>query len=314
MPEKKPPSAMIIPFGKHKGATVADVLATDPQYAEWMLGQAWFAERFAELHAALLTRGAGTDDTPEHNAIQARFMDPLFCAAFVVHVLGRETLTGGWKRARENEIEIRQQPGLHQWQSALPVERRNVEHWKRSLEENRLRNRWPDDWAPEQIAQHRAADRVTIETHLRKAETHLRELEQALADSLKRAEATPVMVVFGTSAQFERRGVDVILAWWFTTTDRTSRSPGAYLGYENSEAVEIKPSLGDDFPSVMRQLERLRVDLLLVGQHTGSLPLETVRQMFAANGRRLITVREIEAEIAHARALLVPMERPPNLG
>jgi hypothetical protein len=34
------------------------------------------------------------------------------------------------------------------------------------------------------------------------------------------------------------------------------------------------------------------------------VPLETVRAMFKANGRKLITVREIEAEIANARALI----------
>jgi hypothetical protein len=39
------PSAVVIPFGKHKGRTVAELLATDPQYTGWLLGQAWVAER-----------------------------------------------------------------------------------------------------------------------------------------------------------------------------------------------------------------------------------------------------------------------------
>jgi hypothetical protein len=47
---------LVIPFGKHKDATVAEVLATDPFHADWLLAQAWFAERFAVLHAALLQR------------------------------------------------------------------------------------------------------------------------------------------------------------------------------------------------------------------------------------------------------------------
>ena len=89
MTEPKEPSAIIIPFGKHKGATVAELLAKDPAYADWITAQGWVAERFAELHAAILSRGAGTDDTPEHNAIQVRFLDPVFRAAFLTTVADR---------------------------------------------------------------------------------------------------------------------------------------------------------------------------------------------------------------------------------
>jgi len=211
MVAKPEPSAMILPFGKHKGRTVADVLASDPQYAEWMLGQAWFAERFAELHAALLTRGAASDDTPEHNAIQARFLDPVFRAAL----------------------------GLT------------------------LSKRWCD------------------------------------FDLAKAA------------VQFEYQGIDVVLGAF---GQRTYAIPGTRFspGYGIPEAVEdgviltieIKPSLGDDFPTVMRQMERLHARVLVIDQLTGRLPLETVRAMFKANGRKLVTVREIEAEIANARALI----------
>ena len=41
------------------------------------------AERFAELHSAIITRGAGIDDSPEHNAIQGRFLDRAFRDGFV---------------------------------------------------------------------------------------------------------------------------------------------------------------------------------------------------------------------------------------
>jgi len=54
------PSAIVIPFGKHKGAIVAELLEKDPAYAEWIIAQGWVAERFAVLHAAILSRGAGS--------------------------------------------------------------------------------------------------------------------------------------------------------------------------------------------------------------------------------------------------------------
>lgn len=282
---------MIIPFGKHKGTTVAEVLATDPQYAEWVLGQAWFAERFAELHAALLSRGAASDDTPEHNAIQARFLDPLFRAAFVLCVKGPEALQQR-EKARQNELEIRQ-TRLHEYERVLVERRGRVEYYRRSG--------------------------VTMAGRdlLGEAETKLREIEQTLANSRKHAEATPVVVAFGSSPVFERRGVDVALWWWFTVAEREQRQPGSARSFEDPLGIEIKPSLGDDFPAVMRQMERLDgpvtrsgaelgrwVRYLVIDRFSGSLPLDTVREMFRANERRLVTVREIEAEIANARALV----------
>jgi hypothetical protein len=304
VPDKPQPSAMIIPFGKHKGRTVADVLATDPQYAEWMLGQAWFADRFAELHAALLSRGAATDDTPEHNAIQARFLDPLFQAAFVLLAIGPKKWQERQGTARENELEIRQHPGLHKWQSQLSTHRSNIKYLQDRIERCR------SDYTMASMVSH-------WETDVAKEKIKLQEVEQILADSRRRAEATPVAVIFGSSAGFERRGVDVVLRWWFTIAEREARQPGSARGFEDAVGIEIKPSLGDDFPTVMRQMERLEgpamtadgyrslpVRILVIDQFAGRLPLETVRQMFAANGRRLVTVREIEAEIANARALL----------
>jgi hypothetical protein len=207
MVEKKEPSDIVIPFGKHKGRTVAEVLATDPQYADWLSLQGWVAERFVELHAAIVTRGAVSDDSPEHNLIQARFLDPLFRVAFLLAA---------------------------------------SEHYDKTVPLIR--------------------DRA------------------------------------GTYVQFEVRGVDVVLV-----------DEGYVFG------IEIKPSLGDDFPSVMRQMRRLsaphiqddgsrglQVKYLVIDRFAAVVPLESVREMFKANGMFLITVREIEAEIPNARALLSP--------
>jgi uncharacterized protein (DUF3820 family) len=81
--KKTEPSAIVLPFGKHKGKTVAELLVADEEYANWIAAQGWVAERFAELHAAILSRGAGIDDSPEHNALQARFLEPEFRLALL---------------------------------------------------------------------------------------------------------------------------------------------------------------------------------------------------------------------------------------
>lgn len=76
---------MKIPFGKHKGRMLVEVMAEDPQYVDWMMQQAWFAEKFKPLYE-LAKAGLGDDaeNTPAHNAMQARFLDPAYCAALAM--------------------------------------------------------------------------------------------------------------------------------------------------------------------------------------------------------------------------------------
>jgi hypothetical protein len=268
MAENKTPSAIILPFGKHKGSTVADVLANDPQYVEWLLGQAWVEAKFAELHAAILTRGAPMDDTPEHNVIQARFLDPLFRAAFMLCVTTKKEIDQWRNAAIRGEIDRMDDPVMR----------------KLDQESNYAsRERFP------KLEAERAERRAQIR------------------------EATPMTLHFHTHVVFEHRGVDVLLTWRFTVGSLDSRNRGSAFfshvigsDYGSTAMIEIKPSLGDDFPTVMRQMERLGAWFLVIDQFAGRLPLETVRQMFAANGRKLITMREIEAEIANARVLVTP--------
>lgn len=76
---------MKIPFGKHKGRMLVEVMAEDPQYVDWIMQQAWFAEKFKPLYELAKAGADGhADHTPEHNAMQARFLDPAYCAALVL--------------------------------------------------------------------------------------------------------------------------------------------------------------------------------------------------------------------------------------
>jgi len=63
-----------VPFGKYKGQPI-EVLATDPQYTEWLASQGWVRERFPQLYTVIINNFGETADTPEHNDLQARFLD-----------------------------------------------------------------------------------------------------------------------------------------------------------------------------------------------------------------------------------------------
>ena len=71
----------VIPFGKYKGQPV-DVVVQDRQYVEWLTAQPWFRERFANIHTLIVNNFQEPTETPVHNALQSRFLDPWFRARF----------------------------------------------------------------------------------------------------------------------------------------------------------------------------------------------------------------------------------------
>jgi hypothetical protein len=76
-----------VPFGKYSGQPL-EVLAEDHSYVEWLNLQPWFVERYRHLHEALKALIA-SEDTPEHNGLQAKFLDDEFVRRFLRATLDR---------------------------------------------------------------------------------------------------------------------------------------------------------------------------------------------------------------------------------
>lgn len=72
------PKAEIIPFGKYKGQPV-EVLLADEGYRDWLMSQDWFRARFGNIYQTIINYGAEPQDTPEHNEMQAAFLDDALC-------------------------------------------------------------------------------------------------------------------------------------------------------------------------------------------------------------------------------------------
>lgn len=49
-------------------------MAADRDYCDWLAGQDWLAQRFPALHTIIINNFAEPEDTPEHNALQLRFL------------------------------------------------------------------------------------------------------------------------------------------------------------------------------------------------------------------------------------------------
>ena len=73
----------IVPFGKYKGRPLVEVIETDPAYLQWLTAQDWFREKFVTLHQTIINRGAETEETPDHNALQVMFLDDGFRDRFI---------------------------------------------------------------------------------------------------------------------------------------------------------------------------------------------------------------------------------------
>lgn len=266
-PKQTDPSAVVVPFGKHKGATVAELLAKDPAYADWVMAQGWVAERFAELHAAIATRGAGTDDTPEHNALQARFLDAGFRIATLCIV------------ARDEIAE----------------DKRQTIHWARQDIEDTIKNTSSNlENAVFRLNECRRATGGWMQEQLPTAEkdyARCAEAQRAAAERL--SEFREADFGIETVVEFEKSGIDAVVKWGHGRQ-------GAKFHPEDMKKikVELKPTMGDDYPTVMRQMQRLGASTCVVGQYTGRGVSEPqLRQMFAVSGFTLVFVQEIEEEL-----------------
>jgi hypothetical protein len=69
---------VIIPFGKYKGQPI-EVLAQDPSYCEWFLAQDNIKKMYPAFCQIVINNFCEPNDTPEHNALQTRFLDDDFC-------------------------------------------------------------------------------------------------------------------------------------------------------------------------------------------------------------------------------------------
>ena len=286
---KKDPSAIILPFGKHKGKTVAELLAVDPQYADWVSAQAWVAERFAELHSAIISRGAGIDDSPEHNAIQGRFLDPLFRAWFFRVARPRDVADSAEAVIR-GITETREKP---------------IRKLSEKIKEQEARV----GWKTAELAKYNSKLPYSPESYFMKLQANIKELTMSIDESKAEIDRIQKEIdvlddpgnfppVISSEVTFESRGVDVAVRGWVHVTTSHGEKSTCML-YDAK--VELKPTLGDEYPTVIRQMRRLEADVLVVGMYTGRGVSEPqMRAMFGSSGIRVVFLQEIEEEMRKA--------------
>ena len=73
-----PSDPNIVPFGKHLGQPMG-VLLADKDYCQHMIAQPGFRERYRDVFNIIVNNGIAPSATPEHNAMQAAYLDDDWC-------------------------------------------------------------------------------------------------------------------------------------------------------------------------------------------------------------------------------------------
>jgi uncharacterized protein (DUF3820 family) len=235
----------VVPFGKYKGQPL-EAMAADTQYLDWLTAQPWFRERYANLYTLVVNNFGEPSETPEHNELQAMFLDDAFCLRFL------ERYSPGWALKQLAEY----------WQEAVKEVRRAERPcvWKRSCEAD-------CDWCYSYAW-----------------------TENLLFDGKTFA----VFPIVGkvTDRQFEYNGrmcrsADVFLVG-------SAKGEAIRQCAEIEVAIELKPSIGDDYPAVLRQMRASGTTCLVTRYYTGiGATREQFIAIFQSAGRSVVFLDEL---------------------
>ena len=215
---------VLFSFGKYKNQPVELVRQNDPQYLDWLIGQAWFKEKFPRHYTIIVNYGAATDNTPAHNAMQALFLEDPIC--YKVVAATRPYLF--------KDLECCTLEGTFPTADRKGKERKPLENGRAHLLPGASRT-----WSDYNGGHHRA-----------------------LA-------STPAKLVGEKVDRFpERQGWDWVLYTNFrcsvcgkqvsevhVTADERLGAPQVNLR-PLTVGLELKPTLGDDYPAVIRQIHQ----------------------------------------------------------
>jgi hypothetical protein len=288
-----------MPFGKYKDQPI-DLVLADQDYVEWLAGQpgimTMMQKRFPAIFNIITVGSPRTEDTPEHNKMQALFLSRDFQYAFIESVLGESVYSIAQEVASKRQSEIiAKLPRAHELcgEAIIKLERDIVRFERDSCS---------------------AASEWVKETKKKLSNV------QSVAEKLSNPQnETQEILEPKIQPEFEC-GYDLLVRanwpsvrWRFNSRDWEIGAFGheiwaleEYFAKSIQFRIELKPQIGDDFPSVLRQVKRsmgggspqhhrdVVYCLLVIGTfESAACTLEQVRSIFG--GFRIVTLAEIQA-------------------
>jgi hypothetical protein len=310
-------SGDIVPFGKYRGQPI-EVLRSDPGYVQWLLGQDWVRDRFAAIHTLIVNNFGAPAETPEHNALQAKFLDDGFCINVLAALEWEPAINYvPWAQQAQNKIGAAEQQ-LAKLRETLA----EAEDFEEPAEDDdcgwltpTLEEAFPEFAQGYDPQGHTSADTLEdVQANIASA------IDDCLSDIDHLAEELSESRGW-LGHEFEVRGWDVHL-WaqrdpddeiYDWTPDRTRRIIAAWAAGIEVWA-ELKPALGDDYPAILRQMKANDVKpisellrragvtaspldgekVLIFDRFTASgASLDQVKAIFAASGFTVLALEEI---------------------
>lgn len=258
----------IIPFGKYKGQPI-EAIASDKQYLDWLTQQPWFREKYATIHQVIINNFCEPTETPEHNALQAKFLDDDFRLKFASIAFPRLW----WYARMDGEM-------IEQLANEAVKARSRVDSYaaKRNLsfglKEGCRESR------PRMSAQ---VSDLTVQ------------IPQRIAGRM----------VFVGPPSFEKNGVDCEFGFCAGARYYVSEvASGAYTTYADTAEldardlfrIEIKPNVGDDYPAVLRQMRGNHSTILFTRSYCGDgVDEATFFKFMESQGIKVILESDVDA-------------------
>lgn len=262
----------VIPFGKYKGQPVS-VLQYDKQYCEWLSSQDWFRERFSNINTLIINNFAKPEDTPEHNKIQTLFLNKEFAMSFANLAIKKAFTTfKDWRFGDSTSFADQYDSCAKKYK--IENDKFCAEQKEKFGEQSIYAFKFPGIRCPRYFS---------VE--------EIKPSEDCRCYWLSQDSQTRVPKL--SDAKFEVAGWDVMLGY-----DLSALTCGG------SFFVEIKPSLGDDYPSVLRQMKSnfdgsLRfgeIGVLVFDKFTAIGATESqVEKIFNLSGFLVLTIEQIQA-------------------
>lgn len=254
----------LIPFGKYRGQPI-EILASDKEYTDWLMQQGWIREKHPHMYQVIINNFAEPCDTPEHNRIQAKFMDEGFRTRFA-------------KSASNDVLRL------------CSVQLSDVIETMNYMMKAYLRD------YPISDAEQLRMFRLEVESAVteNRSDNVLSCIGHPAFELRSGVDVSYEAVVDKFRLIDDRIGVKKVLRY-FTTGESVYRLPSFPCPHATTIKVEIKPSIGDDYPAVIRQMRRSGANSLLFAEYSGQgVDCETFISLMKSQGFGVAKLGDIE--------------------
>lgn len=268
------PAADIVPFGKYKGRPVVDLIS-DRSYTDWLAAQPWFREKYGTVYNLIVHTGAEPQDTPEHNALQAQFLDHDEALRIARGVLpGTVELRDKWQKRYGRHLSEEQRANLvvaESHQARIEKLQFEVRGWDVCIEA----------WSTLQVAEVES-ELCSCECDPETCRPRFSAPEHALVPNVPSDQWSDCFrPAWGDTpaTRLKHCAAGCREAW--RRSPHYEFAPGPFADFARL-AVELKPTVGEDYPTVLRQVVKRRdVDRARGIWQRGDIPVVLTRAYVA---------------------------------